>query len=31
MAEAMTLEDCEKEVDYIIEAMKISGHLVRVK
>lgn len=31
MAEAPTLEACEKEVDYIIEAMKSSGHLVRVK
>lgn len=31
MAEAPTLEECEKEVDFIIAAMKASGHLVRVK
>jgi len=31
MAEAPTNEECEKQVDGIIEAMRASGHLVRVK
>lgn len=31
MAEAGTLEDCEKHVDAIIDAMKTSGHLVEIK
>jgi phosphoglucosamine mutase len=31
MSEAGTLEECEKHVDYIINAMKESGHLVEVK
>ena len=31
MAEAGTLEECEKNVDAIIEAMKESGHLIEVK
>ena len=31
MAEAGTLEECEKQVDAIIEAMNTSGHLVEVK
>ena len=28
---ASILEECEKHVDYIIEAMKESGHLIEVK
>ena len=31
MAEAGTLEACEKNVDAIIQAMKESGHLIEVK
>jgi len=31
MAEAGTYEECEKQVDAIIEAMKVSGHLIEVK
>ena len=31
MAEAGTLEECEKNVDAIIDAMKESGHLIEVK
>ena len=31
MSEATSLEDCEKYVDYIINAMKESGHLIEVK
>ena len=31
MAEAQTDERCEAAVDEIIEAMRTSGHLVRVK
>ena len=31
MSEAGTLEECEKHVDHIIEAMKESGHLIEVK
>ena len=31
MAEAGSDEECEKNVDYIIEAMKQSGHLIEVK
>ncbi|MCQ2467160.1 MAG: phosphoglucosamine mutase [Clostridia bacterium] len=31
MAEATTHEECEAAVDYIIEAMKTSGHLIEVK
>lgn len=31
MAEAGTYEDCEKQVDAIIEAMKVSGHLQKIK
>lgn len=31
MAEAPTNEECDKRVDEIIEAMRASGHLVRVK
>ena len=31
MSEAGTLEECEKHVDYIINAMKESGHLIEVK
>lgn len=31
MAEAKTIEECEKNVDFIIEAMKTSGHLIEVK
>ena len=31
MAEAETYEECEKNVDHIIDAMKWSGHLVKVR
>ena len=31
MAEAGSKEECEKNVDAIIEAMKASGHLIEVK
>lgn len=31
MSEAGTLEECEKQVDAIIEAMNTSGHLIEVK
>ena len=31
MSEANTTEECEKYVDYIINAMKESGHLIEVK
>ena len=31
MSEATTVEDCEKYVNYIIDAMKESGHLIEVK
>lgn len=31
MAEAATDEECEKKVDAIIEAMRVSGHLVKIK
>ena len=31
MSEAATLEECEKEVDAIIEAMRVSGHLQKVR
>ncbi len=31
MAEAGTREECEKNVDKIIESMKASGHLIEVK
>ena len=31
MAEADTREECEKQVDYIIDAMKQCGHLIEVK
>jgi phosphoglucosamine mutase len=31
MSEATTHEDCEKYVDYIINSMKESGHLIEVK
>ena len=31
MSEATSLEDCEKYVDFIINAMKESGHLIEVK
>ena len=31
MAEAETFKNCEKQVDHIIDAMKQSGHLVKVK
>lgn len=31
MAEAKTYEDCEKNVDHIIDAMKWSGHLIKVR
>ena len=31
MSEAGTLEECEKHVDFIINAMKDSGHLIEVK
>ena len=31
MSEAGSFEECEKQVDAIIEAMKTSGHLVEVK
>ena len=31
MSEAKTYEDCEKNVDHIIDAMKWSGHLIKVR
>ena len=31
MAEAGTDEECEKHVDAIIDAMKVSGHLIKIK
>ncbi len=31
MAEAGTLEECEKQVDAIIDAMKVSGHLQKIR
>lgn len=31
MAEAATDKECEKKVDAIIEAMRVSGHLVKIK
>ena len=31
MAEASSPEECEKQVDHIIEAMERSGHLIEVK
>jgi len=31
MAEAGSLEECEKNVDAIIDAMKESGHLIEVR
>jgi phosphoglucosamine mutase len=31
MSEATSTEECEKNVDYIINAMKESGHLIEVK
>ena len=31
MAESIEAEDCAREVDFIIEAIKNSGHLVKVK
>ena len=31
MAEAATKEDCEKYTDLMIEAMKKSGHLIKVR
>ena len=31
MAEAKTYEDCEKNVDHIIDAMKWSGHLIKMR
>ena len=31
MAEAQTIEDCEAKVDAIIDAMRVNGHLQRVK
>ena len=31
MSEATSIEECEKYVDYIIESMKESGHLIEVK
>ena len=31
MAEAGSPEECEKQVDHIIEAMERSGHLIEVK
>jgi phosphoglucosamine mutase len=31
MAEAATDAECEKHVDAIIEAMHVSGHLVKIK
>ena len=31
MSEATSQEECEKYVDYIINAMKESGHLIEVK
>jgi phosphoglucosamine mutase len=31
MAEAGTDEECEKHVDAIIDAMKVNGHLVKIK
>ena len=31
MSEAGTIEECEKQVDAIIEAMKVSGHLQKIR
>ena len=31
MSEARTLEECENNVDHIIDAMRTSGHLIRVR
>ena len=31
MSEATTVEECEKYVDHIINAMRESGHLIEVK
>ena len=31
MSEAGTLEECEKQVDNIIESMKVSGHLTKIR
>ena len=31
MSEAGTIEECEKQVDNIIEAMKVSGHLQKIR
>ena len=31
MSEAGTKEDCEKQVDAIIDSMRVSGHLIKVR
>jgi phosphoglucosamine mutase len=31
MSEAGTIEECEKQVDAIIESMKVSGHLQKIR